>query len=313
MVRGEAIHHFAPTLAPVIECVANVSEGRDAEVLRSLAVACGPSLLDVHADIDHHRSVFTLAAREARDTQHGARSLARAVAKHLTIEDHRGVHPRLGALDVVPFIAISGSASERAIALESARSFAHWWSTAYEVPVFLYGAADPKGRELPQARHTAFTSRPPDFGPPEPHPTLGATAVGVRKPLVAVNCLLVTREVEVARRIARTVREQGGGIPGVRALGFQLDSVGRTQVSMNLVDLDRTGIERACRAVRVEAHKERTEVAAVELVGLVPRVELERCSDEFLEWSGLDASSTIEARVRSGPRVLPGDAVTDAP
>jgi glutamate formiminotransferase len=292
----------------LIECVVNVSEGRDMTVLRALADACGASLLDVHADADHHRSVFTLAGREVRGAQMGARSLARTVARHVSVLGHEGVHPRLGAVDVVPFVPLTTAESEHESALEAALSFARWWSSAYEVPVFLYGDADPKKRELPQARNTAFTSRAPDFGPAAPHDQLGATAVGVRAPLVAINCLLASREIEIARRIARTVREQHGGLPGVRALGFTLDAAeGRAQVSMNLTDLPRTGIERAVRAVRVDARKERTEVVAVELVGLVPRVELERCSDEFLEWSGLGAEVTIEARLRSGPRWLPGD------
>jgi glutamate formiminotransferase len=217
------------------------------------------------------------------------------------------VHPRLGALDVVPFVALGTSAVERERAMESARAFAQWWSAAYDVPVFLYGDADPKRRELPQARNTAFHSRAPDYGPDAPHERLGATAVGVRPPLVALNCLLVTREVDVARRIARTVREQHGGMPGVRALGFMLESVGRAQVSMNLVDLDRTGIEQAVRRVQAEARREHTEVGAVELVGLVPRAELDRCSDDFLRWAGLGADVTIESRLRSGPRWLPGD------
>ncbi len=277
-------------------------------VLRALADTCGPSLLDVHADADHHRSVFTIAAREVRDTQMGARSLARTVARHVSMRGHEGVHPRFGAVDVVPFVPLTTATSEHDAALDAALAFARWWSSAYDVPVFLYGDADPKKRELPQARNTAFTSRPPDFGPSTPHERLGATAVGVRPPLVAINCLLVTRDVRVARRIAAAVREQHGGLPGVRALGFTLDAAGgRAQVSMNLTDLERTGIERAVRAVRVEARKERTEVAGVGRVGLVPRAELERCSDDFLEWSGLDAEVTIEARLRSGPRWLPGD------
>jgi glutamate formiminotransferase len=292
----------------LIECVVNVSEGRDMVALRAFADACGPSLLDVHADPDHHRSVFTLAGREVRDAQMGTRSLARTVARHVTVLGHEGVHPRLGAVDVVPFVPLTTAASEHDVALEAALSFARWWSTAYDVPVFLYGDADPKKRELPQARNTAFKSRQPDFGPATPHERLGATAVGVRAPLVAINCLLATRDVEIARRIASEVREQHGGLPGVRALGFTLDAAGgRAQVSMNLTDLERTGIERAVRAVRVDARKERTEVIAVELVGLVPRVELERCTDDFLEWSGLGAEVTIEARLRSGPRWLPGD------
>jgi glutamate formiminotransferase len=290
----------------VIECVANVSEGRDIEVLRALAEACAPALLDVHSDADHHRSVFTLAAQGTPAVQRNARALAEALARRVDISAHEGVHPRLGALDVVPFVALTAGASERERAIDAATSFAQWWSTEYEVPVFLYGAADPLGRGLPDTRRTAFQGRAPDYGPPSPHARLGATAVGVRPPLVALNCVLATGEVEIAQRIARTVREQTGGLPGVRALGFRLDSVGRAQVSMNLVDLDRTGIEAACRRVREEAIQERTDVGAIELVGLVPQAELERCSDEFLGWSGLGADSTIEARLRAGPGRRPG-------
>jgi len=129
--------------------------------------------------------------------------------------------------------------------------------------------------------------------------------VGARKPLIAINLLLVTRDVAVARRIAREIRESDGGLPAVRALGFMLESEGRAQVSMNLVDLDRTGIEDACLTVRELALRERTDVASVELVGLVPRFELDRCSDDFLEWADIDADTAIEARVDHGPRWLP--------
>lgn len=285
----------------------NVSEGRDEVALRALADACGASLLDVHTDADHNRTVFTLGGPSSRDAQVGSRALARTAARRVDIVGHSGVHPYIGAIDVVPFVAVGPTAAERESAIDAARSFARWWASAYEVPVFLYGDVDPNGRDLPSIRRSAFTSRAPDFGPPQPHPTLGATAVGARPPLVAINCLLATDEVERARRIARRVREADGGLPGVRALGFLLESVARAQVSMNLVDLERTGVERACRAVRVEARKEHTDVEAIELVGLMPSRELDRCSDEFLEWSRLDASSTIEGRVGIGPRWLPGD------
>jgi glutamate formiminotransferase len=291
----------------VIECVVNVSEGRDTSTVRALAEACGPALLDVHADPDHNRAVFTLGGAAARDAQVASRALARAVARTVSVRDHVGVHPCIGALDVVPFVALGPTSAEREVAREAARSFARWWSAAYEVPVFLYGDADPRARDLPRLRAGAFRHRSPDLGPPQPHPQLGATAVGARPPLVAVNCLLTTPEVERARRIARRVRERDGGLPGVRALGFLLDTVGRAQVSMNLVDLTRTSIEHACRVVRVEARKEHTDVASVELVGLVPRAELERCSDEFLEWSRLDVGAVVEGRVGLGPRWLPGD------
>jgi glutamate formiminotransferase len=294
----------------MLECVVNVSEGRDAEALRAIAKSCGGSLVDVHADPDHNRSVFTLAGPGPDDAEPAARDLAHAVARRVSIAEHEGVHPRLGALDVVPFVAIGGTTRERLRAAEVARAFGKWWAETYAVPVFLYDDADPAARGLPHIRRDGFTARRPDFGPGAPHPTLGATAVGARKPLVAVNLLLVTPDVSVARRIAREIRERDGGLPGVRALGLMLESKGRPQVSMNLVDLDRTGIERACLAAREVARREHTEVASIELVGLVPGAELDRCSDEFRAWAGIDASDAIEARIGHGPRRLPGD---DAP
>jgi glutamate formiminotransferase len=289
----------------VLECVANVSEGRDFAGLRTLAGSCGDSLVDVHADPDHHRSVFTLAGPGAHAATAAARDLAGAVAANVSIDGHDGVHPFLGALDVVPFVALGGTLAERNLAAEAAREFGQWWAETSGVPVFLYDDADAKGHDLPSTRRHAFGSRPPDFGPAQPHPTLGATAVGARKPLVAINLLLATDDVAVARRIARGVREQDGGLPGVRALGLMLASVGHPQVSMNLVDLDRTGIEEACLEVRERCRRERTDVESVELVGLVPGRDLDRCSDEFLRWAGLDASAAIEVRIGHGPRWMP--------
>jgi glutamate formiminotransferase len=291
----------------MLECVANVSEGRDVEALRAIAKRCGDSLLDVHADPDHHRSVFTLAGPAPDDAGPAARKLGDAVATCVSIAGHDGVHTRLGALVVVPFVALGGTDAERARAADTARDFGTWWAETHDVPVFFYDDADPAARDLPHIRRHAFTTRPPDVGPAHPHPTLGATAVGARKPLVAINLVLATHDVAIAQRIARGIRERDGGLPGVRALGFMLESKGRPQVSMNLVDLDRTGIEAACIEVRELARREHTGVASVELVGLVPRADLDRCSDEFRAWSGIDASAAIEARVGHGPRQLPGD------
>jgi glutamate formiminotransferase len=281
----------------VLECVANVSEGRDPEVLDRLRAACGASLLDVHVDPDHHRSVFTLAGPGTADAAPAVRALAGAVADLVDIRCHDGVHPRLGALDVVPFVALPPTPAAREEAASAARSFARWWSAAYEVPVFLYDDADPQGRDLPQARRTAFAGRAPDHGPDRPHPRLGATAVGARRPLVALNCVLATPRLDIARRVARSVRERDGGLAAVRALAFWLDRAQRAQVSLNLVDLDRTGVQEAVLAVRDRARREGSDVAAVELVGLLPAAELDRCSKDFAEWAGLDAAQTIEARL----------------
>jgi glutamate formiminotransferase len=292
--RIEATDRYGPV---VLECVVNVSEGRNLSVLRAIAARCAHSVADMHADDDHNRSVFTLAGPDSHDAISAVRSLADAVATLVSIAGHEGVHPYLGALDVVPFVSLGGTKVEAREAVEAARAFGEWWAATYDVPVFLYDEADAAGRSLPYTRRHAFRSRKPDFGPETAHPTLGATVVGARKPLVAINVLLMTRDVAIARRIAREIRESDGGMPGVRALGLMLASQGRPQVSMNLVDLDRTGIEDACLTVRELARRERTDVSAVELVGLVPRRELDRCSDEFLTWADIDGSATIEARV----------------
>jgi glutamate formiminotransferase len=276
----------------VLECVPNVSEGRDRTVLAALARACGHALLDLHADADHHRSVFTLAGH---DTPGAVRALALAVAKYLNIARHAGVHPRLGALDVVPFVALDGSSHRDAV--DAALAFASWVAEELELPVFRYDDADPAQRSLPDARRDAFVTRTPDFGPAQPHPTLGAVAVGARRPLVAVNCELARDDIALARRIASEVRERDGGLPGVRALGLHLDSVGRSQVSMNLVALERTGLQDACRAVDELARASGNEVARVELVGLIPAAELARCDEGFRVWSGLGPDHTIERRV----------------
>jgi len=278
----------------MLECVPNISEGRLVEVLDALAAACGPSLLDLHADHDHHRSVFTLAGPGPRDAETAACALARVAAAHADITHHEGVHPRLGVIDVVPFVALD---EDHDVAADAAAAFAVWAVEELALPVFFYDDADPKRRSLPELRAEAFVQRAPDVGPVRPHPTLGAVAVGARPPLVAVNCWLDTNDVLVARRLARSVRELDGGLPGVRALGLLLDSVETAQVSMNLVDLPVTGIEAAVCEVRRLAAKDDWEITKVEIVGLVPKIELDRCSDEFLAWAQLDDAVTIESRL----------------
>jgi len=276
----------------VLECVPNVSEGRDPVVLERLARACGAVLLDQHVDVDHHRSVFTLAGVRVTEA---VRLLTAVVKGTIQLSRHDGVHPRLGALDVVPFVALQGSRPSDAIS--AARAYAEWVVEALALPVFLYDDADDAHRSLPDARRDAFTERAPDLGPSQPHPTLGAVAVGARPPLAAVNCELVSDDVGRARAIARQVRERDGGLPGVRALGLFLESAGRAQVSMNLVALERTGLQDACRAVDELARAAGDAVRRVELVGLIPAAELARCDRAFLEWSGIGPDRTIEAQL----------------
>ena len=195
----------------MLECVANVSEGRDPAVLAALTNACGDALLDLHADADHNRSVFTLAGPGREDAAAAATGLAAAVAERVSLVGHAGVHPRLGALDVVPFVALEDSDAARAAAAVHARAFGIWWAERFAVPVFFYDDADAARRDLPSVRRDAFRARSPDCGPQEPHPRLGATAVGARRPLVAINCELATgargdrardRDARVARATA---------------------------------------------------------------------------------------------------------------
>jgi glutamate formiminotransferase len=279
----------------VLECVVNVSEGRRADVVELLASACGAGLLDVHTDPDHHRSVFTIAAADPLVTQLGARNLTRAAAELLSLPEHEGVHPRLGVVDVVPFVALGSTPTTDAV--DAAVSYARWIADELGVPAFLYDDADAEHRTLPSVRRDAFTDRAPDFGPADAHPRLGATAVGARRVLVAVNVELEGDDLALARRVAQQVRERDGGLPGVRALGLALPSTRRTQVSLNLVDLDATGLEPALVAVRDAVHAAGGRVARVELVGLVPAAALDGASDAFLAWSGIGREQTIEARV----------------
>jgi glutamate formiminotransferase len=277
-----------------LECVPNVAEGRRRDVIDAFAAATGASLLDLHVDPDHHRSVFTLAGPGPTDAETAAAALAMRAAAELDLSAHVGAHPRLGVVDVMPFVALD---DDHQVAIDAARRFAAWWALELEVPVFLYDDADPLRRSLPELRNAAFGDRGPDLGPDRPHPRLGATAVGARPPLIAVNCWLDTNDGLVARRLARTVRERDGGLGGVRALGIVLDSLDTAQVSMNLVDLPVTGLEAACTEVRRLAEGEGFAVVKVEIVGLIPGTELERCSAEFREWADVGPELTIEGRL----------------
>ncbi|HZP28285.1 MAG TPA: glutamate formiminotransferase, partial [Acidimicrobiia bacterium] len=169
----------------MLECVVNVSEGRRRDVVDTIAAAAGPALLDVHVDGDHNRSVMTLGGAPAA-VEDAARRLAQRAAGLVDLRAHEGVHPRLGVIDVVPFVALDDTARARAV--DAAIAYAHWSADVLGVPVFLYGEADKDGRTLPEARRDAFLRREPDVGPRVAHARLGATAVGARPVLLALNC-----------------------------------------------------------------------------------------------------------------------------
>lgn len=263
----------------MLECVVNVSEGRDAAVVAALGAAGGGFLLDVHVDPGHHRAVLTLAGG------HGLEPAVRAVAaeavRSIDLRRHDGAHPRLGAVDVVPFVPLSGSTLADAVAARN--RFALWAAETLALPSFLYGPE----RSLPQVRKEAFRSLWPDAGPSLPHPTAGAACVGARPVLIAYNLWLEPGvPVDLARRIAAELRG-----PAVRALGLEV--AGTAQVSLNLVDGRSFGPADAYDAVAARAPVQRAE-----LVGLLPQAVLEAISEE--RWAGLDLdrSRTIEARLR---------------
>ncbi len=268
----------------MLECVVNVSEGRRSEVVDEIGAAAGADLLDTHTDPDHNRSVFTLVGEDA------PRALARRAVDLVDLRQHAGVHPRLGAVDVVPFVPLGHATHADALAARD--RFAAWLAGALGVPSFAYGPE----RTLPEVRREAFRGLAPTAGPPEPHPTAGATAVGARPLLVAWNVWLVEPDVALARRVAAAVRD-----PHLRALGLPV--AGGAQVSMNLVATEVVGPAEAWDRVAAEAP-----VARAELVGLVPRAVLDRTDPG--RWAQLDLAEdrTIEARLaRRAARLATGE------
>jgi glutamate formiminotransferase len=264
----------------VLECVINISEGRDLDRVARIAAAGGADVLDVHSDAHHHRSVITVVGEPA------ARAVAAAALAEIDLRTHEGVHPRLGAVDVVPFVALRGSTAADALAARD--RFAAWWAGAHGVPCFLYGPE----RALPDVRRQAFVELAPDTGPGHPSARSGATAVGQRPVLVAYNVWLRDSDLATARRLAALVRGAG-----VRALGLAVGE--RHQVSMNLVEPRTTGpaeaYDRVAQAVR--ATGARAHLDGAELVGLLPEPVLRAVP--AARWAQLDLSAerTIEARV----------------
>ena len=257
----------------MLECVVNLSEGRDQDVLDQLASVCGADLLDRHCDPDHNRSVFTLIGEVA------PRALAREAVARLDLTDHAGAHPRLGVVDVVPFVPLGEASLDGAVAARDA--FAAWAGRELLVPCFRYGPE----RTLPEVRRRAFVDLEPDTGPLTPHPTAGAACVGARSFLVAYNVWLAEPDLDLARRVAAAVRS-----PAVRALGLACGR--RVQVSMNLIDPFTVGPADAFDAVAARAP-----VAGAELVGLVPAAILDRVPAGRYEELDLGAERTIESRL----------------
>jgi glutamate formiminotransferase/glutamate formiminotransferase/formiminotetrahydrofolate cyclodeaminase len=293
----------APEQLP-LEAVPNISEGRDRTLigLVGTVIAEHARLLDIHSDPDHNRSVFTLVGDDVEVVD--ALLAAIAVAKaRIDLRLHEGVHPRIGAADVVPVVPIRPEDMERAKA--AALTLAERIGEELGLPVFLYG-------EVGGGRGPAFFRRggpaglqeridagelAPDFGPGTIDPAAGGVVVGARRPLIAFNVNLAGASGEVAREIAAVVRERGGGFPGLRALGLDLPRAGKAQVSMNVEDWEATALHDILAAVEREAHARGAEVEGSELVGLMPAGAAAAAAGSLLRIHGFDASRLLELRL----------------
>lgn len=294
----------------MIEVVPNVSEGRRPEIVHALRTAVagvpGSTLLDYSSDPSHNRSVFTLVG-EADALRDAMLRLVDVAVRHIDLRTHRGAHPRIGAVDVVPFIPLEGAVMDDCVMLakDTARSIAD----TFGVPVYLYeeAATRPDRRRLESIRRGEFDGLAPrmrtaewqpDYGPSVPHPSAGATVVGARRPLIAFNVDLESATLDDARHIAAAVRESSGGLRSVKALGLWLAHRGRAQVSMNLTDFTITSIAVAFDAVVQAAKTRGVGVRESELIGLIPAAALADTTPEQLALTGFDASRVLEERIR---------------
>ena len=292
-------------MALPLESVPNVSEGRDPEALAALrnAFSAPARLLDVHADADHHRSVYTLVGEDGALAETLLAGVRRAV-EVVDLRGHEGAHPRIGAVDVLPIVPLrpEDEARARTVAL----ALADLLADELGLPVFFYGRLTDDGREPAAfrrggteglARRLASGEVVPDRGPAELHPTAGGVILGVRRPLIAFNVNLRTRSVEVARAVAAAVRERDGGFPGVRALGLELPRAGLAQVSMNVTDWEVAALHEIVARVRAEAGARGAEVAGSELVGLMPAGAAVAAAGPALGLHGFDGSRVLELRL----------------
>jgi glutamate formiminotransferase len=287
--------------------VPNVSEGRDPRAIEAIArtvrTVPGARLADVHADPDHNRSVFTFLG-PPRAVEEAALELAAAVFARVDMREHRGIHPRIGALDVLPFVPLRDVSMDEAVAL--ARRVGERLGRDHGVPVYFYGAAATRPerravRDIRRGEYEGLAARLadpawcPDCGPALFHPRGGAIAIGARDILVAFNVWLDTQDLAAARAIASAVRESSGGLPSVQALGLPLERRGLVQVSMNLLDHRRTGIGRAYDAVAAEAARRGIPIKRAELVGLAPRAAFEGRAPETIGLPDLDETKYLES------------------
>jgi glutamate formiminotransferase len=296
---------------PIIECVPNISEGRRPDVVNAIADALraidGVRVLDVQSDPAHNRSVFTLAGDKSGLKNAVLTLFDRALAS-IDLRTHQGEHPRLGAVDVVPFVPIEGVAMEDCVNL--AREVGEAVAERFAVPVYLYEAAasTPARRNLEDIRRGEFegltakmqqSEWKPDFGPSAPHTSAGAAVIGARMPLIAYNINLATDRLDVAKKIASAIRMSSGGFRYVKAMGIALEDRGIVQVSMNLTNYEKTPIFRVFETVKREAARYGVSILESEIVGLVPSAALTQAAEFYLQLEGFSADQVLENKLRA--------------
>ncbi|MEW6733740.1 MAG: glutamate formimidoyltransferase [Acidobacteriota bacterium] len=296
----------------IVECIPNFSEGRRPEVVDAIVAAiksvAGVALLDREMDASHNRSVITFVGEPDACVEAVVRAASRAV-QLIDLTSHKGEHPRLGAIDVVPFVPIAKVTMDDCVRL--ARETGRRMAEELKIPIYLYEAAatrpdrvnlaDIRKGEFEGLRNEITTNpdRKPDFGEAKIHPTAGATVVGARPPLIAYNVNLATSDVGVAKKIAKVVRFAGGGLRYVKALGFELKERGIVQVSMNMVNFEGTPLFRAFEMVQREAERYGVNILSSEIVGLVPQAALNACSDYYLRLENFSEEQILENRLKA--------------
>ncbi len=298
---------------PIIECIPNVSEGRRSEVVERLAGALrtsgGVRLLDHSSDASHNRSVFTLAG-DAPGLKAAVLALFEHAVAAIDLRTHQGGHPRVGAVDVVPFVPIEGVTMADCVAL--AKEVGAAVAERFDVPVYLYeeASSNPLRRNLEDIRRGEFEGLAarmrspewkPDFGPAVPHPTAGASVIGARMPLIAYNINLNTDRLDVARKIAAAIRQSSGGLRFVKAMGVKVEDRNLAQVSINLTNFEKTPIFRVFEMVRREAERYGVSILESEIVGLVPSAALIAAAGYYLQLERFGDAQILENKLRAQP------------
>jgi len=298
----------------LVECVPNVSEGRNKESIEAMAEAIRAvptvRLLDVQSDPDHNRTVFTFVG-EPEGVAEAVYRLFAAALPRIDLRVHRGEHPRMGAVDVVPFVPVRGVKMADCVALAKTVGKEIW--ERFGVPVYLYAeaATRPERQDLAEIRKGEFEGFfekikdprwAPDFGEPVVHPTAGVTAVGAREFLIAFNVNLGTNDLRIAQEIAKAVRFSSGGLRHVKALGMELKERGIVQVSMNLTNFRKTPLPRVLELVRREAQRFGVPVVGTEIVGLIPEEALVQVAEYYLQLERFSLAQVLERRIEEALR-----------